>query len=125
MASAMGDRTMRAARGEATAVLPARVTTDRLARLPATDYVLVASESDWRVAARAGLDPVTTHVRFSVTDARSDVAARLGRLVMPWRWRRTILNTGIGLVHSEPGAPFAPVLGALLAGARVRRSRDG
>lgn len=103
-------------------MLPATVTRDALGRLPETDYVLVVRESDWRVVADAGRDPVTTHLRFSVTDARSDVAASLGRIVMPWRWRRTILNTGIGVVHRQQGAPLAPVLGALLAGARVRRS---
>lgn len=111
---------MRALRGEATAVL---LSPDEHVprRSTGTDFVLVTSEAGWRSVAEAGLDPVTTHVRFSVTDARSDLAARLGGLVMPWRWRRTILNTGIGVVYLEHGAPLAPLLGALLAGARVRR----
>ncbi|WP_069385814.1 hypothetical protein [Cellulosimicrobium cellulans] len=110
---------------DATAVLPAPGTGLDPARLPATDYVLVTSEADWLAVDRAGLAPVATHVRFSVTDARSDVAARLGRLVMPWRWRRTILNTGIREVRYGPGAPAAPLLGALLAGSRVVRERRG
>ncbi len=102
-------------------MLPGAVTRDAMRRLPDTDYVLVVREPDWWVVADAGRDPVTTHLRFSVTDARSDVAASLGRVVMPWRWRRTILNSGIGEVRRQRGAPLAPLLGALLAGARVRR----
>ena len=113
---------MRAERDGATAVLPATVTSD-VVRLSRADYVLVTREADWCAVAGAGLDPVTAHLRFSVTDARSEAAARLGPVVMPWRWRRTILNTGIREVYREPGAPLAPVLGALLAGARVRRAR--
>lgn len=107
-------------RPEATAVL------DGLGRTvadcdPVADFVLVTDERAWHEAARAGLDPVATHLRFSVTDRRSDAAARLGRFVMPWRWRRTILNAGIGVVYWRRGAPLAPRLGALLAGSRVVR----
>jgi len=107
-----------------TAVLLPRASED-LGRSRDSDFVLVTHEADWRRAAEAGLDPVITHVRFSVTDARSDLAARLGAIVMPWRWRRTILNTGIGVVRYVPGAPVSPVVGALLAGSRVVRERRG
>ncbi|MEV8027221.1 hypothetical protein [Cellulosimicrobium funkei] len=107
-------------RPEATAVLSvpghAAARADR-----AADYVLVTDEQGWHDAVAAGLDPVATHLRFSVTDRRSDAAARLGRLVMPWRWRRTVLNTRIGVVYWRRGAPLAPRLGALLAGSRLVR----
>ncbi|ARU53021.1 hypothetical protein JOE63_002265 [Cellulosimicrobium cellulans] len=107
-------------RPEATAVLavPGRAVADSDR---AADFVLVIDERQWHEAARAGLDPVATHLRFSVTDRRSDSAARLGRFVMPWRWRRTILNSGIGVVYWRRGAPLAPRVGALLAGSRVVR----
>ncbi|MBD5785282.1 hypothetical protein IF650_03730 [Cellulosimicrobium terreum] len=92
---------------------------------PSFDFVLVTDEDAWQDVATAGLDPIITHVRFSVTDPRSRAAARLGRAIMPWRWRRNLLNAGIATVHYSAGAPWAPLIGARLAGIRLTRRNPG
>jgi hypothetical protein len=91
---------------------------------PTAQYYLVETFEQWQSVADAGLDPIITHLRFS-TDPRSDLAARLGRMIMPWRWRRTILNAGIVEVRYTRGAPVSPIVGAMLAGVRLVRCRVG
>jgi hypothetical protein len=68
-----------------------------------------------------GLDVALVPRRFSVTDSRADRRARLGRLIMPWRWRRLLLNEGVTRLSAPIGFwPLPIMVGALMAGVRVR-----
>lgn len=125
MEGRLGNRPSAVTRCDATAVALTCVQDADFAALAPVDYVLVSNTADWDAVVEAGLDPVTTHVRFSLTDPRSNLPARLGRLIMPWRWRRTILNAGIRELRCTWRAPLAPAVGAVLAGATVRVSRRG
>jgi hypothetical protein len=87
---------------------------------PAGWLYLVTASEDFERLERLGCDVALMPLRFSVTDARAAWRARLGRLIMPWRWRRLLLNEGVTRIRAPRRPSSVPVvLGALLAGARV------
>jgi hypothetical protein len=82
---------------------------------------LVTRADHFELLEELGLDVALVPRRFSVTDSKADARARLGRLIMPWRWRRLLLNEGVTRLAVPVGLWPAPIiLGALLAGVRVR-----
>lgn len=60
------------------------------------DVVLVSSREQYQAVAELGGDPILITRDFSATDRRGKLRLRLGVLLVPWRWRRTLLNEGVG-----------------------------
>ncbi|GAA4166167.1 hypothetical protein GCM10022286_30390 [Gryllotalpicola daejeonensis] len=112
--------------------LPRAGDVDRIPRelLAAADFVLVSHQDQYRQAVKAGAQPILVTRSFSVTDSRGRARLLLGALIGPWRWRRVLLNEGIGslAIAGDGGLPSVRgALGfriaALLAGIAVVRPR--
>jgi hypothetical protein len=116
--------------------LPGAARVDRIPRrlLEAADFLLVSDETQYAAAVQAGAQPILATRSFSVTDRRGRSRLLLGALIGPWRWRRVLLNEGVGslAIVAPGGAGWRPASGtgafgfrlaALLAGARVVRPR--
>ena len=83
--------------------------------------VLVSTETAYSSAVGLGLSPILIPLRFSLTDRRAEHAARLGGLIMPWRWRRVFLNEGIVLLYvPQIRGTLHICLGAVLSGVKIR-----
>lgn len=65
--------------------------------------VLVRAPEQYEAVIQLGGQPVIIHRQFSVTDSRGSLRLRLGAMLEPWRWRRTLLNEGISALHVSPG----------------------
>ena len=84
------------------------------------DFVLVQSEVQYRAVVGETGQPILITRDFSVTDRRGKLRLRLGKLIEPWRWRRTLLNEGISTVYLADKRGLAPVrIAARLAKVRV------
>ncbi|MCS5735572.1 hypothetical protein [Herbiconiux daphne] len=59
------------------------------------DFVLVSTSDQYEYALSVGAQPILITRDFSVTDRRGKLRLRLGKLIEPWRWRRTLLNEGV------------------------------
>jgi hypothetical protein len=82
--------------------------------------VLVRTRDQYEDVLALGGQPVIIHRQFSVTDARGSLRLRLGALLEPWRWRRTLLNEGVSdLVVSRGGRRSTFVIAARLAAVGV------
>lgn len=93
--------------GAARAVaVPRGVAVERIPRrrLAACDFVLVSDEAQYDAAVAAGGQPILVTRSFSVTDRRGRARLLLGGLIEPWRWRRVMLNEGIGDLTVVRGA---------------------
>ncbi|WP_043669140.1 hypothetical protein [Clavibacter michiganensis] len=66
--------------------------------------VLVRAPEQYDAVIQLGGQPVIIHRQFSVTDSRGSLRLRLGAMLEPWRWRRTLLNEGISALHVPRGA---------------------
>lgn len=117
-----GDQLLTRSRGESVALALRSERAGEIVLPSDAECVLVAIESDLEAAAQACLDPWRAHKRFSVTDPRSNPAAPHGLLVIPWGWRRTVLNAGTRELTSV-GALIARARVRALGGLRGRRSR--
>jgi len=112
--------------------LPRAAAVDRIPRslLAAADFVLVSTEDQYGHVVAAGAQPILVTRSFSVTDSRGRARLLLGALLGPWRWRRVLLNEGIGSLAIAGGGGIEAARGAigfrlaaLLAGTRVVRPR--
>jgi hypothetical protein len=84
--------------------------------------VLVRTPEQYEEVIALGGQPVIIHRQFSVTDSRGSLRLRLGSLLEPWRWRRTLLNEGVSqLVVSRGGRRSVFVAAARLASVKVLR----
>jgi hypothetical protein len=82
--------------------------------------VLVRTPEQYADVLALGGQPVIIHRQFSVTDSRGSLRLRLGALLEPWRWRRTLLNEGVSdLVVSRGGRRSTFVIAARLAAVGV------
>jgi hypothetical protein len=84
--------------------------------------VLVRAPEQYEAVIRLGGQPVIIHRQFSVTDSRGSLRLRLGALLEPWRWRRTLLNEGVSALHVSPGGRRSTfVIAARMAAVSVLR----
>ncbi|TFC05566.1 hypothetical protein E3O42_03170 [Cryobacterium adonitolivorans] len=67
------------------------------------DFVLVFNANQYRQVLEAAGQPILITRDFSVTDRRGKLRLRLGRLIEPWRLRRTLLNEGVSRLTILPG----------------------
>jgi hypothetical protein len=74
--------------------------------LASFDFVLVFDARQYQLVLQAEGQPILITRDFSVTDRRGKMRLRLGRLLEPWRLRRTLLNEGVTklTIISGPGA---------------------
>jgi hypothetical protein len=94
--------------------------------LAASEFVLVSNATQYATVTESGGQPILVTRSFSVTDSRGRARLLLGALIGPWRWRRVLLNEGIGALAIVGGGGAAAFRGALgfrvaaaLAGTRV------
>lgn len=66
---------------------------------PPHTFKLATSPADYRFLADSGFDVILVPRRPSDHFAAPLVVRILGPFIMPWRWRRAILNEGISLVY--------------------------
>ena len=71
--------------------------------LSAFDFVLVFNADQYQDVLRESGQPILITRDFSVTDRRGKLRLRLGRLIEPWRLRRTLLNEGVTRLTIVPG----------------------
>jgi hypothetical protein len=84
--------------------------------------VLVRAPEQYDAVIRLGGQPVIIHRQFSVTDSRGSLRLRLGAVLEPWRWRRTLLNEGVSALHVSPGGHRSTfVIAARLAAVNLLR----
>lgn len=69
----------------------------------AYDFVLVFNEEQYRDVLAGSGQPILITRDFSVTDRRGKLRLRLGRIIEPWRLRRTLLNEGVTRLTIVPG----------------------
>lgn len=69
----------------------------------AYDFVLVFNADQYRMVLAASGQPILITRDFSVTDRRGKLRLRLGRIIEPWRLRRTLLNEGVTRLTIVPG----------------------
>lgn len=67
------------------------------------DFVLVFNADQYLQVLAADGQPILITRDFSVTDRRGKLRLRLGRLIEPWRLRRTLLNEGVTRLTILPG----------------------
>jgi hypothetical protein len=88
------------------------------------DYVLAATPAQYESVLEHGGQPILITRRFSVTDSRGSLRLLLGGLIEPWRWRRVLLNEGIGMLHVYQGdRSWVYKIAALLSRTSVTTSR--
>ena len=69
----------------------------------AYDFVLVFNADQYRDVLADSGQPILITRDFSVTDRRGKLRLRLGRIIEPWRLRRTLLNEGVTRLTIVPG----------------------
>jgi hypothetical protein len=73
----------------------------------------------------AGLDIAFVPRRASVTFAHRRLPAAVETLMMPWRWRRLLLNEGVTSTEVPLELASAPIaVAAFMAGTKVRLRRE-
>lgn len=98
---------------------------DRAAN-PNRVFVFAETEDDYVRAIASGTQPILVQDRFSLTDQRAKVPRVALPLFRAWRWRRVMLNEGITVLVLRRGRSVGVmILGALLAGVRLRFYRPG
>lgn len=88
------------------------------------DFVLVSSPEQYEVVVGLGYEAICVQLRSSDYFHAALPLRLLGRLAIPWRWRRVLLNECIEKVYVPLSMKSMPVvLACLLTGAKVALGR--
>lgn len=83
---------------------------------PARDFTLVSTLDDYEALTAAGQNSILIQRRPSSHFSVPLVVRLAGPLIVPWRWRRLLLNEGVEEVIVRPSPSGIPIiLGAWLA----------
>lgn len=99
---------------------PAGKPVDQDAQVPARHFTLVSTPGDYEALTAAGHNSILIQRRPSSHFSVPLVVRLAGPLIVPWRWRRLLLNEGITTTISRRSLSSIPlVIATLLARCRV------
>ena len=88
--------------------------------IPARQFTLVSTLADYDALTAAGQNSILIQRRPSSHFSVPLVVRLAGPLIMPWRWRRVLLNEGITTVAIPRSLASTPLaVAALLARSRI------